>query len=41
LYRNTEYNIVPRLGTNEGVWSLCVAKEYNVVGEKYKKNVGT
>jgi len=41
LYRNTVYNIVPRVETNEGVWSLGMAKEYNVLGEESKENFGT
>jgi hypothetical protein len=41
LYRNALYSIVPHVETNEGVWLLGMAKEYNVLREKSKENIGT
>jgi hypothetical protein len=41
LYRNIVYNILSRVETNEGVWSLGMAKDFNVFGEKSKENNGT
>jgi len=41
LCRNNVYNIVRCVQANEGVWSLDMAKGYNVCGEKSKENIGT